>query len=116
MNVTIDRQNDYVLATVSGSIDTLTLDEFRKKTQPLIEQSDSDLLIEMTELQYLNSDALARIVELNNAAKQEDNTVVLISPPPLVRKVLNSTRLDTLMPVVDSLDAALAARQCIAKS
>ncbi len=51
MNVTIDRQNDYVLATVSGSIDSLTLNEFRKKTQPLIEQSDSDLLIEMTELQ-----------------------------------------------------------------
>ncbi len=116
MNVTIDRQNDYVLATVSGSIDTLTLDEFRKKTQPLIEQSDSDLLIEMTELQYLNSDGLARIVELNNVAKKEDSTVVLISPPPHIRKVLRATRLDTLMPIVDSLDAALAARQSIAKS
>ena len=68
MNVTIDRQNDYVLATVSGSIDSLTLDEFRKRTQPLIEQPGCDLLIEMTELQYLNSDGLARIVELHMEA------------------------------------------------
>ncbi len=107
MKCTIDCQNDYVIVSVSGSIDSLTLEEFRKKTQPLIEQPCS-ILIDISETKYVNSDGLARIVELNNSAKQEDCMVVLISPTPLIRDVLQRTKLDTLMPVADSLDSAIA--------
>ncbi len=110
MNVTIDRRKDYVVAAISGSIDSLSLDEFREKTQPLLEKPGSDLLLDMAQVGYVNSDGLARLVELNNAAKAEESSVVLISPPPLVRDVLRATRLDTCMPIVDTLEEALAAR------
>ena len=63
----------------------------------------------MTDVPYVNSDGLARIMELNGAAKSGDSTLVLVSPTPFVRDVLQTTGLDRLMPVADSLDGAVSA-------
>ena len=108
MNVTIDDQTGYVVAHVSGSLDSVMSDQFAKEVRPIVEQRATDLFLDLSRTDYVNSEGLARIIELHRAARKQSRHVVLISPVPGVRDILRMTKLDTYLPVVDCVDDAIA--------
>ncbi len=108
MNLTLAPCDGYVLASVAGSIDSTTADDFASRVRPVVENQDTDLLIDLSETDYVNSDALAEFIQLRDAAERHSRRLVLISPQPLVRQILSTTRLDTILDVVDHLDEAVA--------
>ena len=108
MNVTLDPCDGYVLASVTGSIDSTNAAEFSKRVRSVVESQDSDLLIDLSKTDYVNSDALAEFMNLRSVAERHSRRFVLISPSPLVREVLAKTRLDTILHVVDDVKEAVA--------
>ena len=108
MNVTLDPFDGYVLASVTGSIDSTNAAEFSKRVRSVVESQDSDLLIDLSKTDYVNSDALAEFMNLRGVAERHSRRFVLISPSPLVREVLTKTRLDTILHVVDDVKEAVA--------
>ena len=108
MNLTLDSCDGYVLASVAGSIDSTTADDFGSRVRPVVENQDTDLLIDLSETDYVNSDGLAEFIQLRDVAERHSRRLVLISPQPLVRQILSTTRLDTILDVVDDLQEAVA--------
>ena len=108
MNVTLAPCDGYVLASVTGSIDSTNADEFSKRVRSVVESQDSDLLLDLSKTNYVNSDALAEFLNLRRVAEKNSRRFVLISPSPLVREVLTKTRLDTVLHVVDDVKEAVA--------
>ena len=108
MDFAFERQESYVLACVAGSLDSSTAAEFHVLAQPLVEQCDSDLFLDMSATDYLSSDGLGGILKLHKAAKKKSKQLVIISPAPLVREVLHAARFDAFVPIVDDVDGAIA--------
>ena len=96
------------MARVVGSIDSTTVDDFFHCLQPLTELQDFDLLVDLSETDYINSEALGRIIQLHQAANKKSNRMVLVSPSPIVRNVLTATKLDSYITVAENLDCAIA--------
>ena len=108
MKLTLDSRSGCVLARVAGSLDSGTIDDFGNRVRPIVETQRVDLLIDLSETDYLTSEALEEFIRLRAAAKRHSNRLVLVSPTPLVRKILEATRLDAILPVVhDVRDAVI---------
>ena len=108
MNITIDRRESYVMARVVGSIDSTTVDDFFHCLQPLTELQDFDLLVDLSETDYIISNALDRIIQLHQAANKNSNRMVLVSPSLLVHSALTATKLDSYLTVAEDVNSAIA--------
>ena len=108
MNVTIDRQPDYVFARIDGSIDSTTAEAFHDQFQSL-KDATADVLIDLSRTDYINSDALAEFLRLQAAAKKKSRQVLFISPSPLVQTVFQTTKLDSVLRIVPNRDEAVSA-------
>ena len=109
MSVTFEHTCDYYLAHVTGSLDSQSSEEFRSCLQPIVEQRNSDLILDLSETEYINSEGLDRIIQLHLAAKKNLRRLILISPVSFVRQVLSITKLDTLLTITDARADAIAA-------
>ncbi len=67
------------------------------------------LVIDLSELAFICSLGLGGIVATHVHARRHDRTVALAAPVPAVRELLELTRLDTLIPVFDTVNEALTA-------
>ncbi|MCH7726475.1 MAG: STAS domain-containing protein [Planctomycetes bacterium] len=104
--VVVDAETEQVFVVIDQLL-KVDADEFGNKIEELMEQQDSDVLVNLSGMEYINSEGLGRLIELHKSARQK--RVVLISPTPLVAQVLLVTKLDTYIPVVDSVDDAITA-------
>ena len=108
MILTLDPFDGYVLAAVTGSIDSTTVDDFARQVRPVVESQNTDLFIDLSETDYVNSDGLGAFIQLSKAAESHSRRFVLVSPNPQLREVLSMTRLDTLLHIVDDVKSAIA--------
>ena len=67
------------------------------------------LVIDMTHLDFLDSTGLGVLIHVQNRAQALGESMVLVHPPPLVRKLLLGTQLSRLFTAYETLDDALAA-------
>jgi anti-anti-sigma factor len=65
------------------------------------------VVIDLSRVAILPSLALGGLLEIANACKARQQTLKLAGIQPQIRKVLSVTRLDTLFPIVDSVEAAV---------
>ena len=65
------------------------------------------VVIDLSRVAILPSLALGGLLEIANACKARQQTLKLAGIQPKIRKVLSVTRLDTLFPIVDSVEAAV---------
>lgn len=66
------------------------------------------VVIDMSMVEFVSSIGLGMLVQAARALKPEGKTVVLLSPRDSVAKVIRASKLDSIMPIADSIDAAHA--------
>ena len=77
----------------------------------LIAGTATKLLIDMQKVEFLGSMGLRSIVLPARAVNSRGGKVVLFAPSEMVESVLKTAGIDTLIPVIHDLDAAVAALQ-----
>jgi anti-anti-sigma factor len=107
MNLTLEHSDGHALVRLAGQFDSTVIDDFRQKTQTLVEQRH--LLLDLSTMTYLNSEALGALIRLNTVAKKNSMRLVLISPNPAVRQVFLTTSMDRVLTIVDDHEQAVAA-------
>ncbi len=65
------------------------------------------VVLDLSDVSYLDSSALACFVRLKNSMR-ESGTVVLVGPNKNIRRVLEVTKFDRLFEIYDSVEEALA--------
>jgi anti-sigma B factor antagonist len=81
---------------------------FKKKVTRLLEEGHAHLLVDLSEVGFLDSSGLGALVRaLTNSQKEGGNTK-LLQPGPQILKLLEMTRLDSVFEIHDKLEEAIS--------
>jgi anti-sigma B factor antagonist len=93
------------LVTVVGEIDMWTAPQLRVRVGAV---PDGDVVLYISGVRLLAAAGLSVLLDLQDRRARAGAQVVLAAPPPLVQKVLYLTGLDETLPMVATIDEAVA--------
>jgi anti-sigma B factor antagonist len=94
-------EGDSVIASVKGDIDLRNSPELRDALLGLlVSAKPRNLILNMCEVPYMDSSAIAVLVESLRKVRVNGGKLFLVAPQPRVRSVLEIARLDTIFKVV----------------
>ena len=102
------RGPDVVVLELHGEASVSTGRTLSGFLEEVIDQGYRQLLIDMAEVTYLDSSALGALVGSYKKLTERGGTLLLVSPSPLVQRVLQISRLDRLFNVCDTEQQALS--------
>ena len=83
----------FFLIEVKGDLDIYSEDEFRSFIEKEIEGADKDMVIDIKDLDYLDSTGLGLFMKIYKIAKEKDKTVSIINPKENILKLFKITNL-----------------------
>lgn len=91
-----------------GEIDSHTVHAFH---EVVIEAAGlaSHVVIDLAQVTFVDSSGLGGLILARKNARDRGGSVALVSPPPMVRRLLGSTRLHDIFDIYDSLPDAINA-------
>ena len=97
-----------VVLHLVGELDLYNADEVRAALADVLAQSPSRIVIEMSEVEFVDSTALGVLIEARSKLGRE-NSLLLAAPQLETRRTLQVSGLDRHLPVHTSIDEALGA-------
>lgn len=76
-------------------------------TQPHVQKSTGNLILDVSKLEHINSSGLNLLLKLLNTYKTRDRSVIVAGANQAVNGVFSITKLNTVFVLVDSLDEAV---------
>ena len=98
---------DCVVVSVDGEIDIHSSPRFGH-ILGAVAPASLYLVVDLTHLAYIDSSGLGVLIATRNQAQARGTLMVLVHPPPLVRRLLAGTSLQQTFDVCESVDEALA--------
>src|SRR5579859_79528 len=95
-----------ICLSLSGEVDLANVSDLRAHLKA-VAQSDTNLILDMGELRYMDSSGIQTLVDAHRTFKQTKRQMVLAAVPPTIEKILNITGVNRLVPVFASIEAAL---------
>lgn len=83
----------FLLVEVKGDLDIYAEDEFKSFIEREIEGADRDILIDIKDLDYLDSTGLGLFMKIYKMAKEKDRSVSIINPKENILKLFKITDL-----------------------
>ena len=108
MELTISHEDGYVLAATVGSIDDSSRDLFREYLHPLVRQRGTNVVLDLSGSDRINSVGIANLVSLVAHANTNSSRVILAACSPFVSIVLGRCKLDTYFEMADSVSGVLS--------
>ncbi len=93
---------------VKGEVDLYTSPQLKDKVTEMIEQGQSKLVIDLTDVGFMDSSGLGVLVTALKRARERDGQLALVAPEGSVHKVLTITGLDRVFPIHQSVTEATA--------
>ena len=97
-----------VILTLAGEIDMKCSSELRAKFMELFKNKPAVLVVDMTEVEFMDSSGLAILVEALKWCRQNDSKLKLVGMVQTVRSVFEISRLDSIFQIYDTIEEALA--------
>lgn len=83
----------FLLVEVKGDLDIYAEDEFKSFIEREIEGTDRDIVIDIKDLDYLDSTGLGLFMKIYKMAKEKDRSVSIINPKENILKLFKITDL-----------------------
>ncbi|SDS41219.1 anti-anti-sigma factor [Actinopolymorpha singaporensis] len=97
----------HLVVTLSGDIDVATAPQVRSDLLPLIHHGRPVVVVDLSEVAFLDSTGLGTLLAVKRRADALDVTLRLAAPPRGPRRALHITGLDRVFDVYPTLDEAL---------
>ncbi|HEY5741786.1 MAG TPA: STAS domain-containing protein [Terrimicrobiaceae bacterium] len=94
---------------VSGEVDLHASPQLRAELQVCAGEKTPVLLVDFTEVEYIDSSGLATFIEYLREAAAYQGKIALFGMKQKVRTIFDLVRLNELFTITDSADAAVAA-------
>lgn len=105
----LDTERNALLVRVEGEIDLHNSPKLRNTLLPLVEEHEPQkLILNMSGVPYMDSSAIAVMVELLQQQRPRKGKLYLTNLHDRVRGLLEIARLETIFELVDTEDTALA--------
>jgi len=107
MDLTVSRQEGYVLAAATGRIDDSADGLFREHLFPLLAQAGALVVLELSQAKFISSHGIGHLVTLAAHANSSSSRVILAACSSFVAIVLSRCKLDGFFEMADSVDDAV---------
>ncbi|MEW2162823.1 STAS domain-containing protein [Streptomyces sp. NPDC007084] len=97
-----------VLVGVAGELDVETAPELRGRLADQIRAGRPHLLLDLSAVPFMDSSGINALLKAHEEAGLAGGSLCLVSPAPVVRRVLDLTGVSLTIASVDGLEAALA--------
>ena len=84
---------------------------FSRALERVLEEEGRHVLVDMAQINQMDSTAIGELVGYLGRFSEARRRLILVAPSERVRRLLRVVQPDTLFPIYDSLEAALAAEQ-----
>ena len=108
MELRIVQETGYVLAATSGPLDSSARDPFREYLHPLVEQSGTQVVLDLAGSKLITSHGIGQLVALVANANANSSRVILAACAPFVAIAINRCKLDRFFEMTDTVAAAVA--------
>lgn len=103
MEFKVTEESGYYLLKVEGSIDSKQNQEFDNIFDELAYMDKHRVILDASDITYLNSRAVGRLVAFASNARIAGGRLVMACPSNTVNKIFRSVGLDSIVPCMETL-------------
>jgi len=107
LDLQVSRQGDAAVVKVSGSVAMADAERLRTSLEELAAQRVPVIALDLSEMDFISSAGLSAVIFGHLKCRHHHGQIKLVNPTPQVRQLLETTRLNKLFSVYDSVDQAL---------
>jgi anti-sigma B factor antagonist len=108
MSVAIDRSGEWSVLHVDGEVDLSTAPRLREQLLTLVLDGTVRVVVDLTGTEVLDSTGLGALMAAYKRLRARGGEMRLVITTPRIRKVFEITRLDLVLSIFESIDAAVA--------
>lgn len=109
--INIQRRDRLAVARLVGSATIDRAEELGQELRHLANEPVDRIVLDLSDLDFVCSMALGAIIVAHVVCRKRDAQLVLASPQPAIRHMLETTRLSMVLPVFADLSAAMPANE-----
>lgn len=113
LEIETSRNKNYAILSLSGEVDLYSSPEFRKRLINLTKPKTPTIVVDLSEVSYMDSSGVATLVEGLQLIENYKGNFYICGLTTMVREVFELSRLDTVFAIHESLDK-LKEKQLIA--
>jgi anti-sigma B factor antagonist len=102
--VRVVHDGEVVIATISGEVDISNAEDVKRELVSAVPNSAAGLVVDVSDVGHLDSSGVAILFDLARALQRRLQGACVVAPPTaLSSRVLRMTRLDWIVPMVDTV-------------
>lgn len=109
MELNVKNEEKGTLVSVSGRMDAVSSPEFEKELGRLIDEGNVNFVIDLAELDYISSSGLRSVLATAKKLKAQNGKIFLAALQAVVKEVFEISGFSTIIPIYESVEAALEA-------
>jgi len=107
MKVKEDRLSDVTVCSLEGEININNSPELRKIFEAIIKKNDKKVLLDFTQVSYVDSSGLATLIEMFQRLKKIGGHMRMCGMNEKIRNIFEITKLHKLFDICDTKDTAI---------
>ena len=108
MRIETEEKENARIMRITGKIDIMSSAELRSKLNDFIKSKTDLLVVDMSQVSYLDSSGLATFLEGLKGIKEYGGRMKFACMPEKIEKVLRLMKLDIVFEIVDDVDSAIS--------
>lgn len=96
----IDKKDDYLILNLAGDLDVYSEEEFRDFIEDELKNKNLDLVIDIKDLDYLDSTGLGMFMKIYKMYEENGQKVKIINPKENILKLFKITDLTDIFEMV----------------
>lgn len=109
LQISVRKSDSTPIIELTGEVDAYTSARFREVMLDIIDTEGANLIIKMTDVEYIDSSGLGALVGGLKRATERNGKIVIVCDKPQVKKVFEITGLEKVFPIYDTEESALKA-------
>ncbi len=107
LHLEVNRKNDAAVLKVSGSVSMSEAQQLREGLENLVSQRLSLIVLDLSEMDFICSLGLGAIISAHLKSRHHQGQIKLVSPIAPVRQLLETTRLNKVFGLHETVEEAL---------
>jgi anti-sigma B factor antagonist len=108
MEIIESKQNDISIYKLKGRLDSNTSPGLEQKLATAMENGATNMILDFENLDYISSAGLRIILKTTKDLKRSDGRIILCAMQDYVKEVFEIAGFDSFLPIVPSMDDAIA--------
>lgn len=98
----------FAAVVIEGRFDAHEVEQFRSVIEPHLVEGSHDLLLDLTNVNFIDSTALAELIRAMHRLRANGHDLVIVGTSASVRVILELTRLDLALTIRSAPEVAVA--------